>query len=157
LFNFSELTFPEKSVKQSADKSESVVEEGAQKKKGKEKAAEEKSLDSEKNEEEEREEEKSRDKRVAEKGGEEETWESGGDREDNSDRHITEFYQWACNPFKDKKNNCASVDLPQLWYVHFFVSAYFISPLSGKKSFCSSFTRSLRVRWKMVSFFCVLI
>jgi hypothetical protein len=53
LFNFSELTLPEKSVEQSANKSESVVEEGAQKKKRKEKAAEEESSDSEKNEEEE--------------------------------------------------------------------------------------------------------
>jgi hypothetical protein len=47
---------------------------------------------------------------VAEKGGEEETWELGDDGEDNSDQCITEFIQWACNPFKDKKNNCASVD-----------------------------------------------
>jgi hypothetical protein len=41
LFNFSELTFPEKSVEQSANESESVVKKRAQKKKGKEKGCKE--------------------------------------------------------------------------------------------------------------------
>jgi hypothetical protein len=41
--------------------------------------------------------------------------------------------------------------LSQPWYEYFFMSAYFISPLSRKKRVYSSFTRSLRVQWKIVS------